>query len=341
VVKIRFGRAWVFDVKYLITGATGFVGPHLIRKLTSTGHSCRCLVRSSSKGKAQEEKGVEWVVGDITDRGSLEGLGEGMDGLFHMATLGHMSNYRVPDEVFEKVNVLGTRNIMQEARRSGIPRVVHCSTVAAMGICSEIPADEMTKCNPHHPYGQSKLEAEQAVLHLVSSEGLPALIIRFSMVYGPGDWRDILKLTRMAKRGLFPKVGAKPKLTPLVHVDDATEGLLLAMEKGRAGEVYLITNGRSEPFDKIRKTILKGLGIVRPPLYVPEWVALPAASLIEKVFVLSGKAPPVTRKNIESTLADRVFSIEKARRELGFDPRIDPAEGLVETVQWYRKKGWV
>ncbi|MFC1579330.1 NAD-dependent epimerase/dehydratase family protein [Thermodesulfobacteriota bacterium] len=328
-------------MRYLITGATGFVGPHLIRKLSSMGHSCRCLVRSSSKGKVQDEKGVEWVVGDITDRGSLEGIGEGMDGLFHMATLGHMSNYRVPDEMFEKVNVMGTRNIMEEALRSGIPKIVHCSTVAAMGICNEIPANERTTCNPHHPYGQSKLKAEQAVLHLVSSEGLPARIIRFSMVFGPGDWRDILKLTRMAKRGLFPKVGSKPKLTPLVHVDDATEGLLLTMEKGRAGEIYLITNRRSEPFDKIRKTILKGLGIVRPPLYVPEWFALSAASLMEKVFSLAGKAPPVTRKNIESTLADRVFSIEKARRELGFAPRVDPVEGLMETVQWYRKKGWV
>ena len=328
-------------MKYLITGATGFVGPHLIRKLISSGHSCRCLVRSSSRGKVQEEMGVEWVAGDITDKGSLEGIGEGMDGLFHMATLGHLSNYRVPDGMFGKVNVLGTRNIMQEALRSGIPKVVHCSTVAAMGICREVPADETTECNPHHPYGKSKLEAEQAVLRLVFSEGLPASIIRFSMVFGPGDWRDILKLTRMAKRGLFPKVGAKPKLTPLVHVDDATEGLLLTMEKGRAGEIYLITNGRSEPFDKIRKTILKGLGIVRPPLYVPEWIALSAASLMEKVFGLAGKAPPVTRKNIESTLADRVFSIEKARRELGFDPQVDPEQGLVETVQWYRKKGWV
>lgn len=331
-------------MKYLITGATGFVGPHLIRKLISAGHTCRCLVRASSKDKAPEapeEKGVEWVVGDITDRRSLEGIGEGMDGLFHMATLGHMSNYRVPDEMFEKVNVLGTRNTMQEALRAEIPKVVHCSTVAAMGICRENPADERTRCNPHHPYGQSKLKAEQAVQELISSEGLPARIIRFSMVYGPGDWRDILKLTRMAKRGLFPRVGARPKLTPLVHVDDATEGLVLAMEKGRVGETYLITNGRSEPFDDIRKTLLKGLGIIRPPLYVPEWFALSAASLIEKTFALAGKAPPVTRKNIESTLTDRVFSIEKARRELGFEPRVDPVQGLVETVQWYRKEGWV
>lgn len=328
-------------MKYLITGATGFVGPHLIRKLISAGHSCRCLVREVSRQKTSDEKGVEWVEGDITDGSSLKGIGAGMDGLFHMATLGHMSNYRVPDEMFERVNVQGTRHIMEEALRAEIPRVVHCSTVAAMGICREVPADEMTECNPHHPYGQSKLKAEQTVQHLVSSGGLPARIIRFSMVYGPGDWRDILKLTRMAKKGLFPKVGSKPKLTPLIHVDDATDGLVLAMDKGRVGETYLITNNRSEPFDQIRKALLKGLGVFRPPLYVPEWVALSAAALTEKIFTLAGKAPPVTRKNIESTLTDRVFSIEKARRELGFDPRVDPEQGLMETVQWYRKEGWV
>jgi nucleoside-diphosphate-sugar epimerase len=328
-------------MKYLITGATGFVGPHLIRKLISAGHSCRCLVRGKSRDRALEEKGVEWVEGDITEGGSLKGIGEGMDGLFHMATLGHRSNYRVPDEMFEKVNVLGTRNVMQEALRAEIPRVVHCSTVAAMGICTEVPADETTACNPHHPYGQSKLKAEQVVRDLVSSEGLPARIIRFSMVYGPGDWRDILKLTRMAKRGLFPKVGSRPKLTPLIHVDDATDGLVLVIEKGRVGETYLITNARSEAFDEIRRTLLRGLGVFRPPLYVPEWLALSVASLVERAFALAGKAPPVTRKNIESTLADRVFSIGKARRELGFEPRINPEQGLIETVQWYRKEGWL
>jgi len=327
-------------MKYLITGATGFVGPCLIRRLAAMGHACRCLVRSSSKGKVPVQEGVEWVEGDITDEGSLKGIGDGMDGLYHLATLGHMSNYRVPDDMFLRVNVAGTRNIMQEALRAGIGKVVHCSSVAAMGICPEVPADETTECRPHHPYGQSKLQAEQEVLRLVATEGLPARIIRFSMVYGPGDWRDILKLTRMAKRGLFPKVGTRPKLTPLIHVDDATEGLILGMERGRVGEVYLITNPRSEPFDHIRKVLLKGLGIVRPPLYVPEWLALSTASLIERLFSLAGKAPPVTRKNIESTLADRIFSIEKARRELGFETKVDPEKGLLETVQWYRKMGW-
>jgi nucleoside-diphosphate-sugar epimerase len=151
----------------------------------------------------------------------------------------------------------------------------------------------------------------------------------------------MLKLVRMAKRGLFPKVGNRPKLTPLIHVQDAVDGLLLAVEKGIPGEIYLITNRQSEPFDAIRKIIRDALGSRKPTLYVPEWAALTLATLIEKTFSFIGKSPPVSRKNIESTLADRVFSIAKAQRELGFEPRIDPKAGIAETVTWYRRQGWV
>jgi len=176
---------------------------------------------------------------------------------------------------------------------------------------------------------------------MVEQQILPAVIVRFSMVYGPGDPRDILKLTRLTKKGLFPKIGNRPKLTPLVHVDDAVKGLLLAAEKGRVGEVYLLTNPDSLPFDSIRKILQQALEVRRFPLYVPEWAALTVASLSEKIFPVIGKTPPVSRKNIESTIADRVFSIEKAIKELGFHPRVDPAEGLKETVEWYKKQGWV
>ena len=124
-------------------------------------------------------------------------------------------------------------------------------------------------------------------------------------------------------------------------MDDAIAGLLLAAEKGRIGEIYLITNHNSIPFDDLRKIFQKSLGIKRLPLYVPEWAALAFASLFEKTFLMLGKVPPVSRKNIESTLADRVFSIEKARRELEFDPKVDPEVGLGETVAWYKKTGWI
>ena len=329
------------DLRYLITGATGFIGPYLIRKLVSSGNFCRCLIRPASNKETLEDLGVELVEGDITKPETLRGIANSMDCVFHMATLGHMSNFNVTESMFNEVNVQGSVNIMDEALRAGVERVVHCSTVAAMGICPDVPATEESRCNPHHPYGRSKLQTEQAVLGMVFEKGLPATIIRFSMVYGPGDWRDILRLTRMAKKGLFPKLGNRPKLTPLIHVDDAVQGLLSAAEKGRAGQIYLITNRQSEPFDRIRKIIHKALGVRGVTIYVPEWTALATASLIEKIFSLVGKDPPVTRKNIESTLADRVFSIKKAEKELGFYPQVDPEIGLRDTVLWYKDNGWI
>jgi len=328
-------------VNYLITGATGFIGPHLIKRLIADGHTCKCLVRKGSEEKIPKINGMTILSGDITKPETLVGIADDADCLLHLATLGHMSNFTVTEKMFYEINVQGTINVMREALRAGVKKIVHCSSVAAMGICEEIPSNEKTKCNPHHPYGRSKLQAEAEVLKMVKEDNLPATIIRFSMVYGPGDPRDILKLTRMAKKGLFPKIGNRPKLTPLIHVQDAIDGLLLACEKGKAGEIYLITNRDSEPFDTIREIIQDALGLKKRAIYVPEWVALTMASLIEKAFTLIGKTPPVSRKNIESTIADRVFSIEKAARELGFDPKVDPAVGLKDTVLWYKKNGWI
>lgn len=328
-------------MRYLITGATGFLGPYLIRRLLSDGQECRCLVRPGSDTTTLTQPGVELVRGDISDPQTLAGIASGMDRMIHMATLGHMDNYTVTEEMFEMVNVRGTTAIMHEASKAGVDKVVHCSSVAAMGICRDVPADEKSDCQPHHPYGRSKLKAEKEVQRLVNNEGLPAPIVRFSMIYGPGDPRDILKLTRLAKKGLFPKIGNKPKLTPLIHAEDAVDGLLLALEKGIPGDCYLITNPTSEPFDTIRKILLQALGIKRPPLYIPEWAAFLAASILEKSYSALGRTPPVSRKNIESTLADRVFSVAKATAELDFHTRIDPQQGLMETVSWYKKKGWV
>jgi nucleoside-diphosphate-sugar epimerase len=328
-------------VNYLVTGATGFLGPYLIKKLISNGHTCKCLVRHNSDIRFLKNLDTETVQGDITKPDTLHGIAKGMDTLIHMATLGHMSNFTVTQEMFESINVQGTRNIMQEALRAGVKKIVHCSTVAAMGICPDIPATEESECRPHHSYGRSKRKAEETVLEMVAESGLPATIIRFSMVYGPGDPRDILKLTRLAKKNLFPKIGNRLKLTPLIHSEDAVQGILLAAEKGRTGEIYLITNPESIPFDRIRTIIEKGLGVSRLPIYIPEWMALSLASACETIFSLIGKTPPVSKKNIESTLADRVFSIAKAQRELGFQPTIDPENGLRETVIWYKHNRWV
>ncbi len=331
-------------MKYLVTGATGFVGPYLIRRLLSSGQTCRCVVRSLDKARdhlGSEVEAIEIVEADITKPETLYGMCDGIDTVIHMATLGHMNHFKVPPEMFDKVNVNGSVNVAKEALRARVPRFIHCSSVAAMGICEDAPATEESFCKPHHPYGLSKLRAEQEIQRLVKEARLPATIVRFSMIYGPGDYRDVLRLVRLAKRGLIPRIGQRPKLTPLIHVEDAVEGLLLAAERGRTGEVYLITNEESEPFDHLMEIIRASLGSWAFSVYIPEWAALFAASLTEKAFLALGKSPPVARKNIESTLADRVFSVEKAKRELGFAPTINVESGLKETVQWYLHKGWV
>jgi nucleoside-diphosphate-sugar epimerase len=288
-----------------------------------------------------ESPDIEIAEGDVTIPESLEGVAEDMDRLLHLATLGHMSNYTVTESMFRKINVQGAVNVMKEAMKSGVEKVVHTSSVAAVGIGNEIPVTEETPCNPHHPYGRSKLEGEKAVLEMARNENLPATIVRFSMVYGPGDWRDILKIVRMFKRGVYPKIGSRPKLTPLIHVRDAVEGLLLAAEKGAPGRIYQITNKRSEPFDKIVETIMDAMDVRKISIPIPEWTALAGASLVEKAFSLMGKTPPVSKKNIESTLADRVFSVQRAMDELGFAPSIDPEKGLRETVLWYKRHKWI
>ena len=113
------------------------------------------------------------------------------------------------------------------------------------------------------------------------------------------------------------------------------------MANGRKGEVYLITNDRSEPFDRIYAILKTALNVRVPAIYVPEWAALAATGMVEALFSKLGKAPPVTRKNIESTLADRVFSIAKAKKDLGFTPEVDVKKGLTDTVIWYKEKGWL
>ncbi|MGM0608962.1 MAG: NAD-dependent epimerase/dehydratase family protein [Candidatus Muiribacteriota bacterium] len=329
-------------MKYLITGSTGFIGPYLAKHIAENGDFCRCLARDVSKAKTLiPYSSVDIVQGDVKDKKSIEGIADDIDVVFHLATLGHLYNAEVPEEMFHEINVKGTENIANEALKSKVKKFVHCSSVAAMGICDEVPATEKSICNPHHPYGISKLQAEETVLKLTDQYDLPASIVRFSMVYGPGDWRDMLKLVKLIKKGIFPKIGNRPKLTPLIHVQDAVTALLNVADKGINKEIYLITNEKPENFDDIRNYILKGLNIKRPGFYIPEWMALLAADIIDKTFTFAGKVPPVNKKNIESTIADRVFSVEKAVNDFGFKTDIPAEEGIVETVKWYKKKGWV
>ena len=326
-------------MRCLVTGGTGFVGRRLVAALAARGDACRCLVRPTSDlGKLAGVPGVELVEGDLTRVETLDGVAEGIDVAFHLAAEGHVSAVsKAAYRRFRDVNVGGTEHLLRECAKRAVGRFVHFSSTAAMGLVRKPVVDETDEPQPRTPYQHSKLESERAALAFCqdASGAVPVVVLRPCMIYGVGGKGEFHKFFRLMRKGLFPRVGLGQNLTPLVHVDDVVQGALKAAERGRAGEVYLLAGPRSYPLAELRRLILGACGVRRVYWYVPTWLMLAGAWGAELLGKLTGSAPVVTRRNIANTVFDRVFSIAKARAELGYEPQVDVERGVAETVRWF------
>jgi nucleoside-diphosphate-sugar epimerase len=329
-------------MKVLVTGGTGFVGRHLVRALIEKGALVKMLVRKTSSLEEFKNIGVEFIQGDITDRGPLDGIARDIDIVYHLAAMGHVSAiseaaYR---EFFE-INVNGTQNLAKECCHHRVNKFIHFSSTAAMGLIKKPLVDETVPCQPATPYQRSKYKSEELVQRYWKENGLPAVILRPCMIYGVGGGGEFLKFCRLIKKGFFPKIGRGKNLTPIVHVRDVVQAAMQAKEKGKPGEIYLIASNMSYEMDEIRRLIAKYLGVVKPYPYVPYKVAIIGAYGLEMMAKLFKFVPVVTSRNIESTVTDRVFSISKARAELGYLPKVDLEDGIKETIVWYKDNRYV
>lgn len=329
--------------RVLITGATGFIGSWLTHSLVERGHRSRCLVRDVSRLNGLQDLQVEVQRGDLLDSTVLDRAVRGVDAVYHLAAQGHVSaTSKEAEERFFRVNVEGSRTLAEKAAEAGVRRFIHFSSTAAMGLPRKVRyIDESEACNPQTPYQRSKDASERVVLEVGQHCQMEVIVLRPCMVYGPGATDQFLKICTLVTKGLFWQLGRKPSLMPIVHVSDVVQAALLALDKGRSGSVYLIASDRSESTDDIRRLILECLGVRRPKIVVPVTLAKHGAFLLEAVARVFGVEPPVTGKNIESTLANRVFSIEKARAELGYAPTVSIDNGISETVVWYRRHGYL
>ena len=324
----------------LVTGGAGFIGRCLVAELLARGWQVRCLVRSPQAAQAVAQLGAETVWGDIGDPRSLAHIAAGATDVFHLAGAGHVS--ALSEEAYRRfaaVNVEGVRNLLAALRGLPLRRVVHFSSTAAMGLPRVPVVTEETPCVPATPYQRSKYEGEQAALQAFADSGVPVVIVRPCMVYGPGGEGEFLKICRLVRAGLFPRLTGGRELTPAVHVRDVVAGALAAAERGRPGQVYLLTGPCSYEMHELRLYMLQAMGISRLYPYVPLPLALAGAWALEAMARLTGRPPLVTRANLISTAYDRVFDIGKARRELGYEPGVPIAEGIAETVAWYRRQG--
>jgi dihydroflavonol-4-reductase len=328
-------------MRALVTGGTGFVGSAVVRRLLGAGHDVRVLIRPGSDVRNLEGLPVEEAVGDLTDPSSLERAAKGCAVLFHVA-----ADYRlwVPDpERMTAANVGGTEAVMRAALAAGMRRVVYTSSVAVLGHRRDgSPADETTPSTLGDMIGhykRSKFLAEALVRRLVEEEGLPAVIVNPSAPVGPRD----VKPTPTGRVVVDAVSGRMPAYVDtglnLVHVDDAARGHLLALERGRIGERYIL-GGENMTLRDILIGIASMTGRPPPRFRLPHGLVMPVACLSEAwARVAGGGEPRVTRDGARMARKPMWFSSEKARRELGYDPR-PVREALQEAVDWFRRHGY-
>lgn len=325
----------------LVTGASGFVGGHLVPRLLQEGYSLTCLVRNQEKANILHGKySVNIFIGDVTDPDTLKGISEGVDYVIHLAAMGHVSAVTKESyNAFVEINEKGTKNLISEfSSGTTLKKFIHFSSTAAMGPIGLPLLNEESPPNPLTPYQKSKQRSEQIVLRAFKEKQFPGLILRPCMIYGPGGYGEFHKFCRLMKRGVFPKVGLGKNLTPLVYVEDVVNATIAAIERGRAGESYIIASENSIPMDNLRQLIVGNIGVKPPYIYVPGWFALAGARLVELLFPLFGKEPIATYRNIKSTIVDRTFDINKAKNELGYIPCYTFEEGIKQTIAWYKSQ---
>lgn len=326
--------------KVLVTGATGFIGKYIVERLLDRGFELRCLVRESSNTQELlSNHKVELFTGDLTDAETLTGIATDIDYVIHLAAMGHVSS--VTQEAYNKfvgINETGTKNLIAEFLGSPtLKRFIHFSSTAAMGPIGLPILNEKSIPNPVTPYQKSKLRSEKVVLDAIQNSGLPAIILRPCMVYGIGGIGEFHKFYCLMKKGRFPKVGFGANLTPMVHVTDVADAAVLALDHGKDGELFIIAAETSYKLDDIRNAVIKTLNVHPAYPFIPAFLALIGAKMLEKLYVLRGKEPVVTYRNIKSTITDRTFDIKKAKCELGYSPKVGAESGIPETVLWYQK----
>jgi len=323
--------------KVLVTGATGFTGSHLTHALLEQGYRVRALVRGpTSKASHLAESGVEVVFGDLRNAEAVAEAVKGINQVYHIAAAFRIAGK--PDHYYRDVNTGGTRNILSAARRFGVERVVHCSTVGVHGDVGEGSVDETAPYDPGDIYQQTKLEGELLAAQAFRRD-LRGVIFRPSGIYGPGDTR-FLKLFRSIQRRRFVMLGTGEVHYHLVHIQDLVKGILLCGSREEAlGKVYILAGEGSISLNEFCRLVSEAMGVPQPKFRVPLGPVAAAAHVCEVVCKPLGISPPLYPRRTDFFCKHRSFIIDRAKQDLGYVPSVSLVEGLRQTAEWYVQQG--
>ena len=323
--------------KVLVTGATGFTGGALARRLASHNAPVRVLVRDAVRAAPLADLGIEVAQGDLRDRTALCEAMRGVDVVYHIAALFRQQG--VEPQVFRHINATAVQHLLDAAIVAGVSRFVHCSTVGVHGHIAQPPAAEDAPFAPGDAYQQSKLEGERIAARYMAEERLPITIFRPAGIYGPGDLR-FLKLFRGIKRGRFPMIGDGEALYHWVYIDDLLDGIVRCGTADEAiGETYILAGPEYTTLNKLVATVAEELGGRPPWLRIPLAPVYAAAAACEAVCRPLGLEPPLHRRRVDFFTKSRAFDIAKARHQLGYAPQVSIREGIGRTGAWYAEQG--
>jgi nucleoside-diphosphate-sugar epimerase len=323
----------------LITGGNGFVGRHVVAALQKRGDRVRVLALPGEDTRELRARGVSVHEGDIRRPESLTLPTREVDAVLHLAAM--MDVWR-PLADYREVNVTGTENVCRAALGAGVRRVVHMSSSSVYGVALGRPADESFPLSPFpDPYPLTKAAGDELVQRMIRDHHLPAVIVRPDQIFGPGDH---LHFGRMAERigaGRSIVVGSGRNLLPLVYVDDIVRALLLALDHDRAvGRIYNVSAERPLTQQQFLVAIAAAIGAPAPRVHVPYRLLHAAGYAAERLarFRHSGARPPITRLGVAFLGTDNRYPFDRARRELGYVPRVALPDAVRLTAAWYLER---
>jgi nucleoside-diphosphate-sugar epimerase len=326
--------------RVLVTGATGFTGGHLTRALRARGDDVTAMVRSARGAALLHADAIRTVVGDLARPETLrDAVRGGFDVIYNIAALYREAG--LPDSIYHQVNAIGVGQLIEAAAGAGVRRVVHCSTVGVHGDVEQPPANEDAPLSPGDVYQVSKVEGERIAREAGTRTGVEVVIARPSGIYGPGD-RRLLKLFRGVARRSFIILGEGKIFYHLTYISDLVEGFRLCAEvPGAAGRTYILAGGEVPVLTDLAAMIAEEARVPAPSVHLPVWPFWFAGAVCEAVCTPLRIEPPIYRRRVDFFTKSRAFDTTRARRELGFEPRIDLRQGIRRTLVWYKQQGWL
>lgn len=317
-----------------VTGATGFVGAVLCRKLIESGYAVRAIYRDPAKLEALRNLEVETFEGDVTNSDAMHAAFEGIDTVYHVAALFRQQG--VPDSAFWDTNVEGVRNVLQAAEAKGVRRIVHCSTVGVHSNIPSPPADESEEYRPGDIYQETKCEGEKLALQWFREGRIDGCVVRPAMIWGPGDSRT-LKLFRGIARRRMPIIGSGKIQLHWVFVDDVAQGLILAGESDRStGEAYIIAGQSPVDISDLFGLIAEHAGVKPLSIRIPALPVQIVGEIVERICRPFGIEPPIYRRRVDFFTKTRAFDWTKARTQLGYSPGQSLDEEVRQIIHSYK-----